>query len=224
MNWGGFRHFEEVFVPMFVALSPLSVLPIYLGMTEQLDTGATRAITRKAIVTAFTVAIIITLGGQYIFRALSISVNDLRVGGGLIMLILAIYDLLFSREQRKLKEVDLSTDVGVVPLGTPLIVGPATMTACLVLVDTHGRTLVFAALILNLVLIWLMLHYSGFVTIYVNPAVSRAFGKVMSLMMAAIAVGTMRVGIVSFIASYTPKAPQPAAAPAATPGSDLSGN
>jgi multiple antibiotic resistance protein len=220
VNWGGFKHFQEVFVPMFVALSPLSALPVYLGMTEQLTAVERHAMTRKAIFTAFTVAMCITLAGQWIFRILGITVNDLRVGGGLIMLVLAIYDLLFSRQQRKEKEV--STDVGVVPLGIPLIVGPATMTACLVLVDTHGRTLVLAALVLNLGLTWTLLHYGGFVARYVNPAASRAFGKVMSLMLAAIAVGTMRVGITSFMAAYSAPAPQAAPPPVTQPAPSLS--
>lgn len=201
MNWQLFSHFQEVVVPVFVAMSPLTVLPVYLAMTDGLALHHMQVLSRKAILTAFTVAICITLAGQAIFRILGITVNDLRVGGGLILLIIAIYDLIFSREQRKKKE--MQTDVGIVPLGTPLIVGPATMTACLVLADTHGRTLVVAALLVNVGITWFILHNAHVIKRYVSSSISRAFGKVMSLFLAAIAVGTMRVGITSFIEQAT---------------------
>lgn len=198
MNWQLFGHFDEVVVPVFVAMNPLTVLPIYLAMTDGMHVPDMRVLSRKAILTAFIVALCITLAGQLIFGILGITVNDLRVGGGLILLIIAIYDLIFSREQRKRRE--MATDVGIVPLGTPLIVGPATMTACLVLADTHGRLLVLGALLVNVGITWAILHNAHIIKRYVSHSVSRAFGKVMSLFLAAIAVGTMRVGITSFIA------------------------
>ncbi len=189
--------FEQVFVPIFVAMSSLTVLPIYLSMTNGMPSGDARSMGRKAVVTALATAVLITIAGQALFRLLDITVNDLRVGGGLILLVLSIYDLLFSTEERKTAEV--ADDVGVVPLGVPLIVGPATMATCLVLADTHGRALVLVSLAVNLLLTFLMLENAQRLTRFVPHAVSRAFGKVMSVFMAAIAVSMMRAGIAAFI-------------------------
>lgn len=196
MSWQLFRQFQEVFVPILVAMNPLTVLPFFFGMTQGMAPARQETLARKAVLTAFLVAVVITLAGQAIFRILGITVNDLRVGGGLILLIIAIYDLIFSREQRKRREVG---DMGVVPLGTPLIVGPATMTACLVLADTHGRLFVIAALLLNISLTWLLLHNAHRARRILSEAVVRAVGKVMSLLLAAIAVGTIRAGITAFL-------------------------
>ena len=188
--------FDKVFVPIFVAMSTLTILPIFLGMTEGVAEDTARTMGRRAVLTALGVAVVITLGGQALFRLLGITVDDLRVGGGLILLVLSIHDLLFGTEKRK--SAGLDRDGGVVPLGVPMIVGPGTMTTCLVLADSYGRVQVMLALVANLALTALLLENAHRLQRYVNPAVTRAFGKVMSLFMAAIAVSMMRAGFVSF--------------------------
>ncbi len=187
----------EVFVPMFVAMSPLTVLPIFLGMTEDMEWPTARVLARRAVLTGFFIAIAIVLLGQALFRFLNITIDDLRVGGGTVLLIIGVYDLIFTRERRKTTELDL--DAGVVPLGTPLIVGPATMTTCVVLADTHGKWLVVLALSVNILVIWLLLHHANKLTKFIRPSITRAFGKVMSLFLAAIAVAMLRSGIESFV-------------------------
>ena len=192
-----FTQVNEVFISLFVALSPLTVLPLFISMTEGMNLERAQSLSRRAILTAFVISVAIVLLWQALFRFLGITVDDLRVAGGLILLILSIHDLIFTREQRKKSE--MSSDAGVVPLGTPLIVGPATMTTCVVAADTHGRTLTLIALCLNLFLIAVMLHFAHRMKTVVRPSISRAFGKVMSLFMAAIAVAMLRHGIAGFL-------------------------
>jgi multiple antibiotic resistance protein len=187
----------EVFVPLFVALSPLTVLPIFLGMTDGMELRPARKLARRAVATGLVIAIVVVLLGQGIFKVLGITVDDLRVAGGIILLLIAIHDLIFTRERRKANE--LGSDVGVVPLGTPLIVGPATMATCLVLADSYGKLFVVAALSINLFVIGLLLHFANRIQGFVGPSVSRAFGKVMSLFLAAIAVAMLRSGIQAFV-------------------------
>jgi len=187
----------EVFLPLFVAMSPMTVLPIFLSMTDGMELETARAMSRRAVVTGLVIALAIVLAGQAVFRFLGITVDDLRVAGGLVLLMIAVYDLIYTRERRK--ESELGTDAGVVPLGTPLIVGPATMTSCIVLADTHGRIFVLVALIANLAIVALLLHHAHRVNRIARPAVVRAFGKVMSLFLAAIAVAMLRHGIEAFV-------------------------
>ena len=191
--------FSEVFVPIFVAMSPLTVLPIFLSVTEGSDLRVMRQLGRRAVITALVIAETIVVLGDVLFRFLGITVDDLRVAGGIILLLIAIYDLIFTREHRKATE--MGADAGVVPLGTPLIVGPATMTTCVVLADSHGKLVVTLALTLNLLLIGLLLHFADRIKRFVRPSISRAFGKVMSLFLAAIAVAMLRSGIMAFIRS-----------------------
>jgi len=143
--------------------------------------------------TAAILAVVITLAGHAIFDFMHITVNDLRVGGGIILLVIAIYDLVFSSEERKGRSV--TAEAGVVPLGTPIIMGPAGMTACVVLADTRGTIPTLVGVLSVLLLVWLILRYARTLSRLVNAAVSRAFGKVMSLFLAAIAIAMIRAGI-----------------------------
>jgi len=186
-----------VFVPLLVATSPLAVLPIFLGMTEDMAVDDSRHLARGAVLTGFVIAMTIVVLGDVLFSFLGITVDDLRVAGGLILLLISVYDLVFSQEKRR--KVDLGSDAGVVPLGTPLIVGPATMTTCVVLADVYGKLYVAASLTAILLATALMLHHAHRIKRVLRPAVTRAFGKVMSLFLAAIAVAMLRAGIASFI-------------------------
>ncbi|MGM0554895.1 MAG: MarC family protein [Myxococcota bacterium] len=182
-----------VIVPLFVAMTPLTVVPLFVSMVEGKSREEARDLARKAVMTALGLAILIILGGQAVFRFLSITVDDLRVGGGLILLVLSVHDLVFSTESRKQKEI--GSDAGIVPIGTPLLVGPATMTACVTLADIHGKFIVLAGLLINLALTGVLLYYQDVFTKVVHPGISKAFGKVMSLFLAAISVSMIRAGI-----------------------------
>lgn len=195
----GIQTFIETFIPLFVAMSPLTALPIFLSMTDGMTGEATRVLAHRAVITGLLVAVVIILLGQALFGFLGITLDDLRVAGGIILLLIAIHDLIYTRETRK--RTELGTDVGAVPLGVPLIVGPATLTTCVVLADTQGRFPVVVSLVLNLTLIWLILFNSDHLKRVVPDGASKAFGKVMSLFLAAIAVAMLRTGIVSIIQS-----------------------
>src|SRR5919112_6561257 len=115
----------ESFLPLFVAINALGVIPIYLAVTEGMTTRQRRRLTFQAVMTASLVAVLILFAGQLIFSALGITVNDLRVGGGLILLVLSISNLIFGDYRRRdptegAEGEDLAS-VGIVPLGIPLI-------------------------------------------------------------------------------------------------------
>jgi multiple antibiotic resistance protein len=189
--------FVEVWVPLFVAMSPLTIFPLFLSMVEGMEVPEARNMSRSAVITGGAIAISIVFLGQLIFRVLGIRLDDLRVAGGLVLLFISLNDLIFSQTKRK--QSDIGGNVGVVPLGTPIIVGPACMTACVVLADSHGRLLVIVAVIVNLILIGTILHFYNQLTRFLKPAITRAFGKVMALFLAAIAVSMLRQGVSGFI-------------------------
>lgn len=195
------QSFYSVFVPLFVALSPLTILPVFMAMAQGLELHEERTLAKKGIITAFLVALLVTLAGQGLFRLLGITVNDLRIAGGLILLVISMHDLIFSRESRKQRD-NFDGNMGIVPLGVPLIVGPATLTACLVLADIYGRPLVIFCLFLNLAINGLILINARRLAARIRPPVIQAFGKVMSLFLAAIAVAMVRVGVSHFITGH----------------------
>jgi len=197
------RPYIESFLPLFVAINPAGIIPIYLSVTENLSTAERRRLTLQAMATAVGIAVLILFAGQLIFSLLGITVNDLRVGGGLILLVLSISNLIFGdfrrRDPTAGEEVEDAASVGIVPIGIPLIVGPAAITSILVSREAYGYLPTLASLVINMVLVFLTLAASPYVGRFAGPAVSRAIAKVASLFLAAISVAMIRAGVLGMI-------------------------
>jgi multiple antibiotic resistance protein len=185
--------FLQAFIPLFVAIDPIGLAAIFLGLGQNVAAERRQKIADQAIWTGGLVALGFLFLGKSIFAALGISVGDFQIAGGLILFILAAKDLVQSpAEPEKLPE-----DFGVVPLGMPLIAGPASITTLLVLAQTEriGLVITLAALVVNLILVVLALHYSEWLGRRIGATGMRAISKIISMLLAAIAVSMIRQGI-----------------------------
>lgn len=185
------------FIPLFVAIDVLGIVPLFVSLTTGMALKSKRRLIIEATMTAGAVALIFLVLGKVIFRFLGITENDFRIGGGIVLLVLAVTDLLFSTDERKAA----SSSVGVVPIGIPLIMGPAALTSIIIVVDAYGYWISMISLALNLFIVWFVFRNSDYVIRLMGEAGARAFAKVASLFMVAIAVMMIRVGIQSIIAS-----------------------
>ena len=184
--------FLLAFIPLFVAIDPIGLVAIFLGLGQNIPAERRQKIADQATWTGGLVALGFLFLGQSVFTALGISVSDFQIAGGLILFILAAKDLIQSAaEPEKLPE-----DFGVVPLGMPLIAGPASITTLLVLAQNQalGLAVILVALAVNLVLVVLALHYSAWLGRKIGPTGLRAISKIISMLLAAIAVSMIRQG------------------------------
>lgn len=189
----------ESFLPLFVAMNLPGVLPLFISLTEGLDQRSKRKLVMQAIATAFAISVVILFAGEFIFQTLGITLNDLRVGGGLILLVLSINDLIFGDFKRRNPEDGPGT-VGIVPIGIPLTVGPAAITTILVSQQGFGYLPTLASLVANLTLVGIGFLVGPRILERFGTAASKAVAKVASLFLAAIAVAMIRAGIVGMIA------------------------
>lgn len=194
------HNFFQSFIPLFVAIDVLSVVPIFLSFTEKLDDGGKKKLITSATLTAFAIAIVFLLAGRLLFRFLGITENDFRIGGGIILLVLSIMDLLFSSHQDAARSPMEMDSLAVVPLGIPLIVGPTSLTTILILVDSYGYVFTFLSLVLNLMIVWLVFRYSKYIAKFMGKGGAKAFAKVSALFMTAIAVMMIRIGLTNILA------------------------
>ena len=178
-------------IPLMVALDAPGTLPIYMAMTEGLKKHERQRIVRQSILTAFLITIAFTFLGRAVFRALSITVEDFMIAGGIVLLIIAVLDIVRAGE----KKYPVSPTFGVVPFGTPLIAGPATLTTALMLVGSYGYVPVILSLVVNILLAWLIFAQADRIIKVIGINGSRAFAKVAALLLAAIAVKMIRSGI-----------------------------
>jgi len=188
--------FIQSFIPLFVAMDTLGLIPLFLGLTQGMESRELRRLIYSAASTAFVIAIVFLFTGTAVFDFLGIKSGDFRIGGGIVLLVLAIQDLASSNgsERRKPKST-----IGVVPIGIPLIMGPAAMTTILVLVDSYGISMTLGALVANFIIVLLLLLNAKWIIRIMGEAGSQAFAKVASLFMAGIAVMMIRSGIESVL-------------------------
>lgn len=188
-----FSKFLLAFIPLFVAIDPIGLAAIFLGLGQNMDRAQRQKIADQATWTGGLVALGFLFLGQSIFRAVGISVSDFQIAGGLILFILAARDLTQSAAEPE----KLPPDFGVVPLGMPLIAGPASITTLLVLAQSEavglGPTLL--ALAVNLGLVVFALHYSDWLARRIGATGLRAISKIISMLLAAIAVNMIRQGL-----------------------------
>ncbi len=192
------------FLPLFVAVNILGILPLFISFSEQMTKQSRRRLAVKAVTTAFVVAVAILFTGEIIFNTLGITVNDLRVGGGLILLVLSTSDLLFSDLKRRSpsdEEEDTDHDIGIVPLGIPLTIGPAAITTIIVSQQQFGYIPTLTALFFNLSIVLVAFVGGPVIMGFLGRNASKAIAKIASLFLAAISVAMIRGGILGMIAA-----------------------
>ncbi|MCL5022538.1 MAG: MarC family protein [Nitrospirae bacterium] len=182
------------FIPIFVAIDIFAVIPIFASLTEGMSRKKRLDIERDSVVTALAVGLVFIALGEGIFRVLSITANDFKIAGGLILLIFAILDLMGYSKMR-----EQTGKLGVVPLGVPLIVGPAVLATVLVLVDHYGIVPTIISFIVNLVIVWISFRASSRILSLFGKGGITAISKIMALLLASIAVMLIRVGLENIV-------------------------
>jgi multiple antibiotic resistance protein len=182
--------FLLAFIPVFVAIDPIGLVAIFMGLgtSSSLENRQRQAF--LGIFTGLCVSVGFIFLGKVIFAALGITVADFQVGGGLILLVLAIRELVGIGPQDR----GGGDDFGVVPLGMPLIAGPALLTALLVLVDSVGLVFTIVSLLVNLALVALALCNADRFTRWMGKQGLRGVSKIIALLLAAIAISLIRRG------------------------------
>ena len=181
------------FIPLFVAVDVVAVVLAYLGIGVRLPEPARRRLILESTITAAAVGLGFLFAGDAILLFLGVTVGDFQIAGGLLLLVLSIHDLL--HPDMPLRQP--GTRPGVVPLGIPMIAGPAVLTTLITLARTHGYALTVTAYVLNLVIVWAALRWASLVGRLLGEAGGRAITKVLSLVLAAIAVTFIRRGVMS---------------------------
>jgi len=189
------KNFLLAFIPLFVAIDALGLMPVFFGLTESMNKKQKNRIIIQSTWTASTVAVIFILVGKLIFKFLGIMMEDFMIAGGAILFCISITDLINIERTRKLSAENL----GSVPLGVPLLVGPAVLTTSLILVSQHGTTLTIISVLVNILIAAFVLKQSHHLIKVFGNAGSKAMSKVMSLLLAAIAVMLIRKGIQGFM-------------------------
>jgi len=190
-----FKDICLAFIPLFVAVDAVGVMPLFVSLTAGLKPSRRDRIIVQSMVTASGLALGFILVGKAVFHALGITIGHFMIAGGVVLFGIAINDLIGSGQRRRTP----ADELGAVPLGTPMIVGPAVLTTCLVIIPEYGIAPTLIATLLNILLAGLLLKLSSRLVGLLGEAGTKALSKVISLLLAAIAVMLVRKGLEQFL-------------------------
>ncbi|MBI2852045.1 MAG: MarC family protein [Chloroflexi bacterium] len=186
------------FIPLFVAVDALGILPFVLSLTQEQTAVERNRVLRYAMFTAFVLGLGFIVVGRGIFFILGVEVADFLVAGGVVLFVLSI------RHFTTGKIVELQPNagrevIGVVPIGTPLVVGPAVLTTLLLLTQQYQFFAVLLAFLLNLALGWLVFSQASNIARAMREPGLRATSQIASLLLAVIGVMMVRRGLLQIL-------------------------
>lgn len=185
--------FIMTFLPLFIVIDALGNLPFLIMAGENLDKKQKTKIVNIAVLTATIVGLVFLFVGQFILNVMNINVQEFAIAGGIVLLVLSIKYMMTGHMVTVVKE-EL---VAIVPIGTPLTVGPATIATLLLLVGQYPLYMVVVSFALNMIITWVFFYLSQRIAKFLGQGGLTAISRVFSLILAAIAVSMIISGLTS---------------------------
>ena len=190
------------FATLIVILDPMGLMPVFLGLTSKLSRTAQRKAAFQASLVSFGVILTFAFLGQQILRALHISMESLKLSGGVLLFLVAM-ELLTSSDMEQPDTGDDAVNVALVPLGIPLLAGPGAIVAVMVSMaqaDTVGSIVgVVGAVVATHVVIWLSMRFALELSRFLGTGGIMLLTKISGVLLAAIATELVMGGVFDFI-------------------------
>lgn len=186
------------FIALFVAVDAIGNVPIFMSFVEGTSKKNRRKIIIDSVTTATVLAVLFMLGGKAVLRFIGVTIPDFQIAGGLLLFVIASRLLLPHAAKGLLAETH-DRDLGVFPLGTPLITGPAVLTTTIMMVDSYGLGPAFASIVVNMLIVWIALEQADFLFKWMGAGGLRAVAKIMYILLAAIGVMMIRRGVLAIM-------------------------
>jgi len=193
-----FNNLLKSFIPMLVAVDVIGLLPFYMGITDGMAKDDSKRLVKSSFITAVIVAVTFVFVGQALFNYLTISLYDFMIAGGAILFLISAHDLISPEKARITPDIT----AGVVPLGTPLMAGPAVLATAIILNNQYGYLIVIISIVLNMLICGVAFLYSNLIIKILGKNGARALSKIMALMLCAYGVMMIRKGIVNIIQNF----------------------
>ncbi|MBI4844289.1 MAG: MarC family protein [Nitrospirae bacterium] len=196
--------FIYAFTSIFVIVNPVSAILTFISLTEGMKPEEKRGVALRSVAVACVTAIVFALAGEAILRFFNITVDSLRVAGGVLLFLIAI-DMLHARVSREsvtpeeMKDASKRDDVSAFPLAIPLLTGPGAITTVIILIRM-GKTwdfkmLTLIAILLTFFLSYLFFRFAENINKMLGVTVSFVITRIMGLLLGAIAIDFVTRGL-----------------------------
>ncbi|WP_433652838.1 MarC family protein [Micromonospora zamorensis] len=195
--------FGEVFVTLLVITDPPGMMPIFLALTGPLPARDRNRAAWQAVALALGVIVVFAVAGQTLLDYLHVDLPALQAAGGLLLVLVAL-ELLTGKADDPSQQV--TSNIALVPLGTPLLAGPGAIVATMLFVqqaDGLGEFSAIAVAILAvMVAVWIVLRFSGGIVKILRPGGIEVLTRIAGLLLAAIAVQLIADAVAAFVTQY----------------------
>lgn len=199
------------FTSVFIVVNPFGGLLTFISLTEGMNELERKQIAKRSVIIAGILALVFALAGEIILRIFNITVDNLRVAGGVLLFVIAL-DMLHGRMSREsvtpeeMKDASRRENISVFPIATPLLTGPGAITTVIVVIRSGGavvlKLIAIAAIVLTFLVTYLIFRYSTRLYRMLGVTVSLVITRIMGLLLAAIAVNFIAVGIWNIYMSF----------------------
>lgn len=189
---GFWNNFVLTFIPLFIVIDAFGNLPFLLAVYQPtMERREQRKMVHYAIITATVIGLVFLFFGRFILMVMDISVGAFAIAGGLILLILSIQYMTSGHM------VNIVTErfAAIVPIGTPLTVGPAAITTLILLATQFPIYTVLISFVLNMLVAWGIFLLGQRIARFLGDVGIRVISRVFSLLLAAIAVSMILRGL-----------------------------
>ena len=197
--------FIYIFTAIFVVVSPISGVVTFISLTSKMTHEEKNEIAKKSVTLACVIALFFAIAGNMILNLFSISVDSLRVAGGILLFSIA-FDMMhakISRESITEEEISQSQereDIWVFPIGLPLLTGPGAISTVIVLMGStesiEQKIIILVSIILTFVLCLYIFLFSRRIHKFIGYNGMLVFTRLMGLLLAALAVNLTSTGII----------------------------
>ncbi len=184
--------FTGAFVPLFIVIDALGLPPIITSLTEGMTLREQTKMVHIAMLTALLVGLAFLFFGRLILTLMGISVGAFAIAGGAILMVQAVLNLTTGKSVQATKD----EMIAIVPIGTPLLAGPATITTLLLLTSQISLSIVLEAFLANVIVAWLICLGSYRILRFAGHGGLIAVSRIFSLLLASIAVNMILKGLV----------------------------
>jgi len=188
--------FAKTVLALFIVLDPLGILPILVGLRSRMDPGEARHVAYKVVGGGTILLLFFTATGTWVLRFFGVTIDDLRIGGGLLLLIISLRMVI---EGRIGPGQEQDYRAAVVPLISPLLVGPGAITASVVFAGMHGIALTSLAVLTAMLLCLGVFMTTNFIHRLLGDSGTDLVTRIMGILVATIAVSYMRAGFIGVI-------------------------
>jgi len=200
------KAFINSFILFFITIDTIGNLPFFLSLTEDAKLKKRIQIATKSTIIAFFILVTFAYIGRYLLEALGISLDSLKIAGGIILMFIAIDILFEKRKTRREKKVDKALDesnfdeITVFPIAIPFIAGPSTLTAVILLIGNYAnfpefQIPVIIALIAALALSLVLMIGGSYIVKFLPKQFLHITARVMAFILAALATQFIIDGI-----------------------------